>query len=29
MRLFLQQPKEEVNLQPGEVYVVKPTRRIW
>jgi mannose-6-phosphate isomerase-like protein (cupin superfamily) len=26
MRLFLQQPKEEVNLKPGEVYVVKPTR---
>ncbi len=26
MRLFLQDPKEEVNLKPGEVYVVKPTR---
>ena len=26
MRLFLQNPKEEVNLRPGEVYVVKPTR---
>lgn len=26
MRLFLQAPKEEVNLQPGEVYVVRPTR---
>ena len=26
MRLFLQQPKEEVNLKPGEVYVVKPAR---
>ena len=26
MRLFLQNPKEEVNLKPGEVYVVKPTR---
>ena len=26
MRLFLQQPKEEVNLKPGEVYVVRPTR---
>ena len=24
MRLFLQDPKEEVNLKPGEVYVVKP-----
>ena len=23
MRLFLQNPKEEVNLKPGEVYVVK------
>jgi mannose-6-phosphate isomerase-like protein (cupin superfamily) len=26
MRLFLQEPKEEVRLKPGEVYVVKPTR---
>ena len=26
MRLFLQDPKEEVNLRPGEVYVVKPGR---
>jgi mannose-6-phosphate isomerase-like protein (cupin superfamily) len=26
MRLFLQDPKEEVNLKPGEVYVVRPTR---
>lgn len=26
MRLFLQEPKEEVNLKPGEVYVVRPTR---
>jgi mannose-6-phosphate isomerase-like protein (cupin superfamily) len=26
MRLFLQNPKEEVNLKPGEVYVVRPTR---
>jgi hypothetical protein len=26
MRLFLQNPKEEVNLEPGEVYVVKPAR---
>jgi mannose-6-phosphate isomerase-like protein (cupin superfamily) len=26
MRLFLQDPKEEVNLRPGEVYVVRPTR---
>ena len=26
MRLFLQAPKEEVNLKPGEVYVVRPTR---
>jgi mannose-6-phosphate isomerase-like protein (cupin superfamily) len=26
MRLFLQHPKEEVNLKPGEVYVVRPTR---
>jgi len=26
MRLFLQDPKEEVNLKPGEVYVVKPAR---
>jgi len=24
MRLFLQDPKEEVNLKPGEVYVVRP-----
>ena len=24
MRLFLQNPKEEVNLKPGEVYVVRP-----
>ncbi len=26
MRLFLQDPKEEVNLQPGEVYAVRPSR---
>jgi mannose-6-phosphate isomerase-like protein (cupin superfamily) len=26
MRLFLQAPKEEVNLKPGEVYVVKAAR---
>ena len=26
MRLFLQNPKEEVNLRPGEVYAVKPKR---
>ena len=26
MRLFLQDPKEEVNLKPGEVYAVRPTR---
>jgi mannose-6-phosphate isomerase-like protein (cupin superfamily) len=26
MRLFLQDPKEEVNLKPGEVYVVEATR---
>ena len=26
MTLFLQDPKEEVNLRPGEVYVVKPKR---
>jgi mannose-6-phosphate isomerase-like protein (cupin superfamily) len=26
MRLFLQDPKEDVNLAPGEVYVVKPKR---
>ena len=26
MRLFLQNPKEEVNLEPGEIYVVKPAR---
>jgi mannose-6-phosphate isomerase-like protein (cupin superfamily) len=26
MRLFLQDPKEDVNLEPGEVYVVKPKR---
>ena len=26
MRLFLQEPKEEVNLKPGEVYAVKPRR---
>ena len=26
MRLFLQNPKEEVNLKPGEVYVVRPQR---
>jgi len=26
MRLFLQEPKEEVNLKPGEVYVVRPMR---
>ena len=26
MRLFLHNPKEEVNLKPGEVYVVRPTR---
>ena len=24
MRLFLQDPKEEVNLKPGEVYVARP-----
>jgi mannose-6-phosphate isomerase-like protein (cupin superfamily) len=26
MRLFLQDPKEDVNLKPGEVYVVRPKR---
>ena len=26
MRLFLQQPKEEVNLKPGDVYSVRHTR---
>ena len=26
MRLFLQDPKEEVNLMPGEVYVVRAAR---
>jgi len=26
MRLFLQDPKEQVNLKPGEVYVVRPKR---
>jgi mannose-6-phosphate isomerase-like protein (cupin superfamily) len=26
MRLFLQDPKEEVNLKPGEVYVVRRKR---
>jgi mannose-6-phosphate isomerase-like protein (cupin superfamily) len=26
MRLFLQDPKEEVNLKPGEVYVVRVAR---
>jgi mannose-6-phosphate isomerase-like protein (cupin superfamily) len=26
MRLFLQDPKEEVNLKPGEVYAVRPIR---
>ena len=26
MRLYLQEPKEEVNLKPGEVYAVRPTR---
>ena len=26
MKLFLQEPKEEVNLKPGEVYVVRPRR---
>ncbi len=26
MRLFLQDPKEEVNLKPGEVYAVRPSR---
>jgi mannose-6-phosphate isomerase-like protein (cupin superfamily) len=26
MRLFLQDPKEEVKLKPGEVYVVRPKR---
>jgi mannose-6-phosphate isomerase-like protein (cupin superfamily) len=26
MRLFLQDPKEEVNLKPGEIYVVRPAR---
>ena len=25
-RLFLQEPKEQVNLKPGEVYVVRPKR---
>ncbi len=26
MRLFLQNPKQEVNLKPGEVYVLEPKR---
>jgi len=26
MRLFLQDPKEEVNLEPGEVHVARPGR---
>ena len=26
MRMFLQDPKEEVNLKPGDVYVVRPQR---
>jgi quercetin dioxygenase-like cupin family protein len=26
MRLFLQDPKEQVNLRPGEVYAVRPQR---
>ena len=26
MRLFLQEPKEEVNLKPGEVYVARAAR---
>ena len=26
LRLFLQEPKEEVNLEPGEVYVVRAER---
>jgi mannose-6-phosphate isomerase-like protein (cupin superfamily) len=26
MRLFLQDPKEEVKLKPGEIYAVKPKR---
>jgi quercetin dioxygenase-like cupin family protein len=26
LRLFLQDPKEEVNLEPGEVYVIKAGR---
>lgn len=26
MRLFLQDPKEEVSLKPGEVYAVRPAR---
>jgi mannose-6-phosphate isomerase-like protein (cupin superfamily) len=26
MRLFLQEPKEQVNLKSGEVYVVRPRR---
>ena len=26
MRLFLQEPKETVNLKPGEVYAVRPKR---
>jgi len=26
MRLFLQEPKEEVKLRPGEVYAVRPKR---
>ena len=26
MRLFLQDPKEEVNLKPGEVHAVRPER---
>ena len=29
MRLFLQDPKEEANLKPGEVHVVRPVDRIW
>ena len=26
LRMFLQDPKEEVNLKPGEVFVVRPKR---
>ena len=26
LRLFMQDPKEEVSLKPGEVYVVRPAR---